>query len=1352
MSFRPSSQSSSSPHSFTPTHTFAHHGGQGSQHSPPNGHSNGNSPRLHNKQARSPEAGYEESDMWRTESDEIAGLPEHYAQPLRALRGHIDGIKPPLGQQLGAIVAVFATLKKNENDIKNLLRYYPNAPELAQCKNSLSRLISHFHTAFAASGPSTRLDPQSFTNVQIQIICQGLAVCTPSTSGLLFETEKITVSALQSLTEALLTSAMAQGLPDAVQANGELLDILNWVSRGLKAELLTATDPINRCFEKSLVLLEEWTAGDQCYQLLTDHNLGRCAVQLSTIINFTKIDLLGSEAASLQDLESGAEKKVKTANEGTAGHEPTNGERLQSSILNLCSPAVLNRLLAKPVDTVSLLNVCNAVKDAINQRVLAVHDPLLLPALDQLVKAIAGLSEYELIGKEWDCRPLANFSNFLRGLAEDEVNQQPVFQTVLTMFDLACENMISCINGDMFKEAYPDSQALSNLISFVKICDKRLQQRSVIASTTAATTTATSTSNNNSAIDQAELISAGTRLIAGVLVYEARAFSKAHAISGLLAGLAYLWQRNLVLVTPAMKVLVHDLLDQIKQTRARAWQDKSKKVVLPALRDLLQLGVIEDEGVAQAALVRLMPASIGRTGRITLKHITNENKRLGAIDDVVIPLPMALHVAIVAIAKPAKPAKSATPTMTTTSLASGAPTKAIPGLTLIQPAPPVFTKLPSKLNSTASVKLSSKPEWQNAKKTAKPIPLESAHNSPSVSIKAKALPSSKPAAKPISKEKPQQTQKQADSPSVKHKTAKVHATPDRQGKVAPHHTHTALSRAILAGQATAVVQQFGKKPTWSEKEIVAVLDTVMGGLDLIDTEIIKALRVFFTAVKDPRQEAGTSVLTNYFNNHPTSFAGLQALLVEQNLVKVKIDLETLGADEALDYLDALTENEWKNKQETAKVSKLLDKRMAAGQSLMIVAANNNRPEIIGRLLQLPIGEKLALTATAEGLTPLICAAEKGHANIVDLLLAHESAEAQATAVNKDQWNALMYAVNNGRAEIAKLLLTHNSAEAQATAVNKDQWNALMLASENGRADIVKLLLTHESAEAQANAVDKDQWNALMFAAKYGHADIVELFLAMDSADAQVTAVDRVKWNALILAVDNGYADIVELLLAHESAEVQATAVDEVKWNALMFASENGRADIVKLLLAHDSAEVQATAVNLQNNNALMIAAKNGHADIVELLLAMDSAAAQSTLVNKDFQSNALMIATEKGYTDIVKLLLAHASAEAQATAVNKDQKNALMFAAGNGRTDIARMLLATESADTQATIVSQYQSNALIYAVRNGHTDIVELLLQLKSASLQLKVVNAKGMNALEIAKSEQFDAIVVLLEKCASS
>ena len=115
MRFPPSSQSSSSPHSFTPTHTSAHHGGQGrqgSQHSPNNGHTNVNSPRLHNKQARSPEASFEEPDVWRTESDEIAGLPEHYAQLLRALRGQIDDIKPPLGQQLGAIVAVFSSLKK----------------------------------------------------------------------------------------------------------------------------------------------------------------------------------------------------------------------------------------------------------------------------------------------------------------------------------------------------------------------------------------------------------------------------------------------------------------------------------------------------------------------------------------------------------------------------------------------------------------------------------------------------------------------------------------------------------------------------------------------------------------------------------------------------------------------------------------------------------------------------------------------------------------------------------------------------------------------------------------------------------------------------------------------------------------------------------------------------------------------------------------------------------------------------------------------------------------------------------------------------------------------------------------
>lgn len=50
---------------------------------------------------------------------------------------------------------------------------------------------------------------------------------------------------------------MALGLPDALQANGEVLDILNWLSRALKAGLLIPSAAIDWCFEKALVLILE---------------------------------------------------------------------------------------------------------------------------------------------------------------------------------------------------------------------------------------------------------------------------------------------------------------------------------------------------------------------------------------------------------------------------------------------------------------------------------------------------------------------------------------------------------------------------------------------------------------------------------------------------------------------------------------------------------------------------------------------------------------------------------------------------------------------------------------------------------------------------------------------------------------------------------------------------------------------------------------------------------------------------------------------------------------------------------------------------------------------------------------
>lgn len=1175
MSYLPSSSQSR----FTQHHTSdsTDQARQGQQQLPPHNPENTPTPPLLHQPARPPSSPLDAGWVF-DESNGPSVLPHHEATLLESLRYQLNQIESPLDNQLDAIVHFFDSLKKSERDLKRILSTYPTPPALKQLQGRLSVFLVDFNIALQLQTSRPQLGPMHFTHEQIQTVCQGLAVCAPPTRGLLFNKQHATFTALQGLTDTLLTRAMALGLPEALQANGEVLDILNWLSRGLKAGVLAASEPIDRCFEKSLVLIADWTGGDQCHQLLTDHNLGRCAVQLATLINHTRIDLLAPSPNDLRNEESPTTKEA-----------PTNGELLQNSILNLCSPAVLKRLIAAPVDTVSLLNVCNTVKDAIDKKVLAAHDPLLLPALEQLVKAISGLPESELIGTDSDCRPLANFSNFLRELAEHEVNHKQVFQAALSMLDPACKKLIDCINSDAFKDAYPDSQALSNLISFVKLCDKRLALKND-TSTASATTTSSTTYTRSP--EQSELIHAGTRLTAGVVEYGASYFSHPAALSGLLAGLAYLWQRNLVPLTPAMRALTLDLLNQIAHTKNGTWNVQSKKVVLPALRGLLQLEVITYEtDAAQSALRHLLPASVSRTGLITLKHISNENKRLGAIEEVVTALPMAVHAEATNRVTTATAATTTTAT-TTATIKSTSSTKIPPGLTTIQTTPPLVTNLNSKskrkdsslLGSHASSSrstsnsMAAKP-FQEPKKTARHTAKAFNHSPPIVINRTPTVQElvNKEREKNEALKKAEEKKSAEKRAREKNQPAKKQAIPARAGKSAPAKGQNMLGQAILNGQANLVTQQFRQQPTWSDKEIVAVLDAVMGGIELIDTGIIEALDVFITAVKAARNEAGTVVLTDYFKKNPPGYAGVQALLVNQNLLAVKVEPKNnedfklkinrpKTPEQLLALLDSLTETDWNNHEITESLSKRLDLLPAMGEFLFnYSSATENRIQTIAKLLQLPIGEKLALKKDEYGHNLLQTAIKIDKLDVAGILLGIPSAAVQAAAVDKYGMNALMHAAHSGNTDIVERLLAMPSAAAQVAVASKDGWNALMLAAEKGYIHTVKHLLAMPSAAAQAAAANNEGMNALMLAAHEDRAGVVELLLSMPSADAQAAAANKNGVNALMLAAQQGRTDIVERLLAMPSATAQANVVGVNGQNALQIAKKYGFDAIVNLL-------------------------------------------------------------------------------------------------------------------------------------------------------------------------------------------
>ena len=898
---------------------------QRQQPQPHDGKRSASQPRLQHRPANPPRTVALPPDK----PDRPAFLSSEQAQLLITLRGQINAIRPPLTKQLDAIVAVFASLKESEHDLKELLRFFPADPALEKCRSSLSRIIGDLNAALGSDGTAGRIDPGLLTNGQIQVLCQGMAAGIPPTGSLLFYKNHDTHAVLRNLTDILLTRAMAQGLPEAVQANGEVLDILNWLSRGLKAGLLVASGPIDRCFGKALLLIHEWTGGDQCGQLLTDHNLGRCAVQLATIINHTGIDLLvpACNSAGLSE-PSGQAQQTQSQ---------TMGALLQRCVLQLCAPVVLKRLATAPVDAIALLNVCNMVKYAVEKRVLAANDPLLLPVLNLIVKTIGMLPEQDLLGIEGDCRPLSNFSNFLRTLAGHEDRQQLEFQAALSMLDPVCAHLLSCVNGQAFEDAWPSSQSLSNLISFVKFCDRMLERRTAAIST-AATTAATSTTSTTAAtpLMQAEIIEAARRLSAGVLWYGAAAFDGPPALSGLLAGLAYLWQRNLVPVTAGMPDLAKDLLARVGQIDAGAWSDKSKRVILPALNVLLNLRVITLEQ-AQAALARLLPASGSSTGQLTLQDMASEIARLGVVEDAVSALPMALPASAPSPALP--PAISEAP-------------RSVPGWTAIRTPPVALTKTGRKKGSARSKgaasrrRVCTKPLEAHTGRAPAQARSESALHSPqtvTASMPSYAVPATvntqvqevRTKQQEPGNEAPPVQQAQSRAGSKKSNNAKTPVKPVKQ-QTARANARTALSQAILAGHVAAVTSQFRQKASWSGKEITAVLHDVMGGIELIDASILDALDAFFTVVRQTQPEAGSAALTKYFKTHPPIFAGLPALLTSHGLIAVEdsivIARQTLSgiktAAQLLEFIatqpDHVMEDESVNKMLLARLNSKSD--------------------------------------------------------------------------------------------------------------------------------------------------------------------------------------------------------------------------------------------------------------------------------------------------------------------------------------------------------------------------------------------------------------------------------------------
>nr|WP_217346242.1 tetratricopeptide repeat protein [Noviherbaspirillum sp. L7-7A]MBV0880638.1 SEL1-like repeat protein [Noviherbaspirillum sp. L7-7A] len=840
-------------------------------------------------------------------SDADARLPDDHAQAIGVLNEHLRPLRGTNPIDLEQVLQFFDAIKASEQKLKAFMRDDPHDAALRRLADGLYVLLPRLRVLLCGDG-SASLDINT-----IHTLCMGLSTCVAPAAGTMFEKERLQRLRpdLQAITDVLMERACEAGLPAATASIGVVLDILNWASRALKAECIEVSQPIEKVFNKALTVFEESLAGKLNTCGLTTHQLGKCAVQINTIFQFRLI-------------------KVDSSEKGLAGRR-----RLATCGEWLCSSDMAARLGTGRVDAVACTNVCNLVKDMMAHGLLpAATNVLLSQGLAGLVGVILRISADQMLAD--DCRTLSNCANFLRVLGEHGASLPE--QALVPNWVAASHALLGVMNDEAFMDCLPSGQAVANLISFVKRCDRHLRQSLPAGgttttmmparlTTTTAAATAPATDSTAPGFAQDQLRRAANHLIQHSLHCTPDAFTGPKTLSGLLSGLDYVVRRNLASATPELKTFMAGLMDNMAWCSS-TWKEKSRMVALPALRGLLSAKLVT-LAQAQPGLAALLGPCNNPSG-YSMEDLAAAIRDRGVIEDEVLALPPAEAVLKVLTSPSRKAIRPALP----------------PGYTRIIPpstassshsdrgrmAAPTFRAATSLRTTTLAA--ANKPEsqgWHSPRKVARANRQTEAYGvrsaalpqaqQPAPSMAAtppqrKAEPQPKPASatprKPATHAKPAQKRHQQTSralnptarpedewfdllnsrdPEALERLKRLAGQPGllnrKKGKGLE--SLGALACALASGQLTVVMWLLAPETGYRfDEQIGPFLSAVQQNIALLDDEVITSLD-YFLARQD---EAARTDLQRHFATHQPTSVAMQNLLERHGLIAAETKIPT----------------------------------------------------------------------------------------------------------------------------------------------------------------------------------------------------------------------------------------------------------------------------------------------------------------------------------------------------------------------------------------------------------------------------------------------------------------------------
>lgn len=384
----------------------------------------------------------------------------------------------------------------------------------------------------------------------VEAICLGLTAFAPTKAGPPYPARSDLMDqacrALDGITSKLLTFVNQHGA--ASMGYGQMLTVHNWISRGCKAKLLEAG---SGCMQEAKVFSEEvfneflrlasvWDSDGRRFMRLNEHDLGKTAAELKTMLDHELVAFSDKEASLARVfawLSSEQAFTVLLAAEHGVG---------LSSLFSL-----FKRILevgASPAKSTTDPGVVQPPSPA--------GSDLLAALCRQMINSIGFMSPGRLLLS--DGRFLAACANLLRAMHESGL---PCGWSVEQRLEFAGTgrrllNMVA--SADPASLSSFSMQTLTNLVSFIKAWHKHERQAIDTAGSTCekfAETPGKPDKRHVSPAAALTLIKHAAKQIAAVLQSKLAELTTQEAVGGLLRGLSYLRRARLVEFTLADSLL-----------------------------------------------------------------------------------------------------------------------------------------------------------------------------------------------------------------------------------------------------------------------------------------------------------------------------------------------------------------------------------------------------------------------------------------------------------------------------------------------------------------------------------------------------------------------------------------------------------------------------------------------------------------------------------------------------------------------------------------------------------------------------------------------------------------------------